>query len=126
MSGQPVKPEFEIQAPARKGGLIGAKKVTVRFVKKFYDGDDDSFEYYTTVDRIERQAFNECLKAGAVESIEVEVNGRPKTLWVWNVNKAREILGKHGYKVEVVENNKRHVEVVVLSMSEREWKEDEW
>jgi hypothetical protein len=97
---------------------------TVRFVKREYDGDDDSFEYYTTFDKIEKHVFNECLKAKAVESIEVEFNCSLKTLWTWNVEKARAILEKYGYKVEVVENNKRHVEVVVLSMSEREWKEE--
>jgi diphthamide synthase subunit DPH2 len=96
----------------------------VKFVKRFYDGDDDSFEYYTTFDKVDREVFKECLKAGAVEPVEVEVNCCLKTLWVWNVEKAKAILEKRGYKVEVVENNKKAVEVVVLSLSEREWKED--
>ena len=72
----------------------------VKFKKIFVDADDDSFEAWVIVNRLPRDVFLACKKAGAVWYVDMKKEYGRKSFWGWNVIKAAEVLKKFGYEVD--------------------------
>jgi ribosomal protein S27AE len=79
---------------------MGIMAEVVKFKKIWVDADDDSFEAWVIVNRLPRDVFLACKKAGAVWYVDMKKEYGRKSFWGWNVIKAAEVLKKFGYEVD--------------------------